>query len=305
MSNFAKKNASMTSEQQTNNYQLVAKAIEYITSKFNTRSDLNEIADYVQLSRFHFERLFNDWAGTTPKKFLQYISIEHAKNLLNDNQATLFDVDCETGLSHRRRLHDWFITYEEMTPDEYKNGSKCLSINYDFAECPFGNLLVASTSKGVCLMEFYDDETQALNNLKLKFPHARFKQNTDLFQRQALSIFQKDQSNSPKIKLHLKGTAFQLTVWSTILKIPMGKLSTYGTIAEKIGNINASRAVGVAIGNNPIAFLIPCHRVIQSTGNLGGYRWGDIRKSAIIGWECAEIESERIRRQDELINLMK
>jgi len=278
-------------EQQNINYKRIAEAIEYIKLNFKEQPNLDEVAKKVHLSPFHFQRLFSEWAGTTPKKFLQYTSIEHAKKLLKDQQATLFDTALETGLSGTGRLHDLFINIEGMTPAEYKNGAKNLSINYSFAESPFGNLIVASTSKGVCYMAFDDDEANALNDLKQKFPNATFQRKLDLIQQNALFIFQNDWSKLPEIKLHLKGTEFQLKVWETLLKVPMGKLSTYGNIAEKIGNAKASRAVGTAIGSNPVAFLIPCHRVIQSSGNIGGYMWGNTRKTAIIGWESAKTAS--------------
>jgi AraC family transcriptional regulator of adaptative response/methylated-DNA-[protein]-cysteine methyltransferase len=175
-----------------------------------------------------------------------------------------------------------------MTPAEYKNGGKSLLINYSFAESPFGNLIVASTSKGICYMAFDNKESNAFNNLKQKFPNATFQHKRDLTQQNALFLFENDWSKLSEIKLHLKGTDFQLKVWETLLKIPMGQLSTYGKIADQIGNPNASRAVGTAIGNNPVALLIPCHRVIQSSGNIGGYMWGSTRKTAIIGWEGAK-----------------
>lgn len=276
--------------QQQINYNRIAEAIEYIKTNFKDQPNLDEVAEQVHLSPFHFQRLFSEWAGTTPKKFLQYTSIEHAKKLLTEQQATLFDTAFETGLSGTGRLHDLFVNIEGMTPAEYKNGARNLFINYSFAESPFGNLIVASTPKGVCYMAFDDDEANALNNLKQKFPNATFQRKLDLIQQNALFIFQNDWSKLPEIKLHLKGTDFQLKVWETLLKIPMGKLSTYGSIAEEIGNTNASRAVGTAIGSNPVAFLIPCHRVIQSSGNIGGYMWGSTRKTAIIGWESAKTD---------------
>ncbi|MDE1192691.1 MAG: methylated-DNA--[protein]-cysteine S-methyltransferase [Arachidicoccus sp.] len=279
-------------EQEHINYDRIAEAIEYIKINFKEQPNLDEIAEKVHLSPFHFQRLFSEWAGTTPKKFLQYISIEHAKKLLSDKQATLFDTAFETGLSGTGRLHDLFVNIEGMTPAEYKNGGKNLSVNYSFAESPFGNLIVASTPKGVCYMAFEDDEAEAVNNLTKKFPNATFQRKLDLIQQSALFIFQNDWSKLPQIKLHLKGTDFQVKVWETLLKIPMGQLSTYGNIAEKIGNPNASRAVGTALGSNPVAFLIPCHRVIQSSGNVGGYMWGETRKTAIIGWEGARTNSE-------------
>ncbi len=273
-------------DQQLFNYQRVVKAIEYIKNNFKKQPHLDEVASSVNLSPFHFQRIFSEWAGTTPKKFLQYISIEYAKSLLKDPQVTLFDTAIETGLSGTGRLHDLFINIEGMTPAEYKNGAKNLEINYSFSESPFGNLIVASTKKGICYMAF--EENEIIDDLIFKFPNATFHHKSDLIQQNALLIFQNDWSKLAEIKLHLKGTDFQLKVWETLLKIPMGKLTTYGNIAEQIGNSNASRAVGTAIGNNPVAFLIPCHRVIQSTGNLGGYMWGETRKSAIIGWEGAK-----------------
>ncbi len=276
-------------EQQQINFQKIAESIEFIKSNFKSQPSLDDIAEHVHLSPFDFQRLFSEWIGTTPKKFLQYTSIEHAKKLLITNQATLFDTAIETGLSSTGRLHDLFINIEGMTPAEYKNGGKNLFINYSFAESPFGNLFVASTNKGLCYMSF--DDNSSLNDLKAKFPNASFQQNLDLIQKNALCIFQNDWSKLSTIKLHLKGTDFQLKVWETLLKIPMGRLSTYGQIAMQIGNTNASRAVGTAIGSNPIAFLIPCHRVIQSSGNIGGYMWGSTRKSAIIGWESAKLDT--------------
>lgn len=279
-------------EQEQINYNRIAEAIDYIKSNFKEQPNLDEVAEKVHLSPFHFQRLFTEWAGTTPKKFLQYISIEHAKKLLTHQQATLFDTAFEAGFSSPSRLHDLFVNIEGMTPSEYKNGGKNLSINYSFAESPFGNLIVASTLKGVCYMAFEDDEEKAMNDLKEKFPNATFQRKLDLLQQNALFIFQNDWSKLSEIKLHLKGTDFQLKVWETLLKIPMGQLSTYGNIAAQIGNPNASRAVGTAIGSNPIAFLIPCHRVIQSSGIFGGYMWGNTRKTAIIGWEGAKTNSE-------------
>jgi AraC family transcriptional regulator of adaptative response/methylated-DNA-[protein]-cysteine methyltransferase len=272
-------------EQQQVNYYRVAEAIDYIKRNFKEQPNLDEVASEVHLSPFHFQRLFREWAGTTPKKFLQYISIEYAKKMLAGPHATLFDTAFETGLSSTGRLHDLFVNIEGMTPAEYKNGGRNLSVNYSFAESPFGNLIVASTSKGVCYMAFDEDEIKALNDLRLKFPNARFERKLDLIQQNALFIFQKDWSKLSEIKLHLKGTDFQLKVWETLLKIPMGQLTTYGTVAEQIGNAHASRAVGTAIGGNPVAYLIPCHRVIRSSGDIGGYMWGNTRKAAIIGWE--------------------
>ena len=175
-----------------------------------------------------------------------------------------------------------------MSPGEYKNGGEDLRINYSFAESPFGNILVASTPKGICHLAFADDEAKALKVLQNMFPKATYRQMVDMTQQNVLYIFTHDWSQLSQIKLHLKGTAFQLKVWEALLKIPMGRLATYGGIASQIQHPNASRAVGAAIGDNPVAFLIPCHRVIQSSGVIGQYHWGAVRKTAMIGWEAAQ-----------------
>ena len=276
----------MTSQEQTN-YSRIAEAINYIKSNFKSQPDLEEVAQKINVSPFHFQRLFTDWAGVSPKKFLQFITVEHAKKMLKENGATLFETAFETGLSGTGRLQDLFINIEGMTPGEYKNGGENLSINYSFAESPFGNILAASTPKGICYMAFADNEKEALDALQKKFPKAAYRQMVDLAQQNVLYIFTHDWSKLNQVKLHLKGTEFQLKVWETLLKIPAGQLTTYGSIAKQIQTPNASRAVGTAIGDNPAAFLIPCHRIIQSTGVFGQYHWGSTRKTAMIGWEAA------------------
>ncbi|MDV7697232.1 methylated-DNA--[protein]-cysteine S-methyltransferase [Chryseobacterium soli] len=275
-------------------YNRIAQAIEYIQSNFKLQPSLEEVAEKIHLSPAHFQKIFTDWAGTSPKKFLQFISLEHAKNLLKEEKASLFDTAYETGLSSTSRLHDLFVNIEGMSPAEYKNGGKSLNINYSFSESPFGNVIAASTEKGICYMAFENDKETALGNLKSKFPNASFFEKQDELQKNALSIFNTDWTKLNTVKLHLKGTDFQLKVWESLLSIPMGKLSTYGNLAEKIGNSKASRAVGTAIGSNPVAFLIPCHRVIQSSGTIGGYMWGSERKQLIIGWESSHVYSENL-----------
>ena len=271
-------------------YERIKKAIEFIQANFQQQPDLDAVAKEVYLSPFHFQRLFKDWAGVSPKKFLQYISLQHAKKLLHEH--TVSDTAYETGLSGSSRLHDLFISIEGMTPGEYKNGGEQLQINYSFAETPFGNIIVASTAKGICHLAFADDEKEALLLLQMQFPNAHFRQVVDTIQQNALFIFTQDWKDLSKIKLHLKGTPFQIKVWEALLKIPMGDVSTYSGIANTINNPNASRAVGTAIGDNPVAFLIPCHRVIRSTGDFGQYHWGNIRKTAMIGWEAAKTNPE-------------
>lgn len=276
-------------EQEYINYNRIAEAINYIQQNFTEQPTLDEIAKEVHLSPYHFQRLFTEWAGVSPKKFLQYISLQHAKQILNNTQSTLFDTAYQTGLSGTGRLHDLFVKIEGMTPGEYKNKGENLSINYSYEESLFGKILVASTTKGICYMGFSDEKNIAFSELEKRFPKANFIQQTDEIQQNALLIYTQDWSKINQIKLHLKGTDFQLKVWEALLKIPMGNLATYGNIAKEIQKPNASRAVGTALGSNPIAYLIPCHRGIQSTGIFGGYMWGTIRKTAIIGWEASKL----------------
>lgn len=275
-------------EQEYINYTRIAEAIEYIRQNHTKQPNLEVIAKKVHLSPFHFQKMFTDWAGVSPKKFLQFISVQHSKKILNNSQTTLFETAYKTGLSGTGRLHDLFVKIEGMTPGEYKNKGDKLTINYSFAESLFGRILVASTHKGICYMGFSDDKQISFLELEERFPKANFIQKKDEIQQNALQIYTQDWSKINKIKLHLKGTDFQLKVWETLLKIPTGNLATYGNIANLIQKPKASRAVGTAIGNNPIAFLIPCHRVIQSTGVIGGYMWGTTRKTVIIGWEASK-----------------
>ncbi|MES2428920.1 MAG: methylated-DNA--[protein]-cysteine S-methyltransferase [Bacteroidota bacterium] len=270
-------------------YNRIAQAIAYLRLNYKRQPTLEEAAEHVNLSPFHFQRMFKDWAGVTPKQFLQYLSIEHAKAILKDKQASLFETAYETGLSGTGRLHDLFIKIEGMTPGEYKNGGEDLNINYSFAETPFGTIIVASTTKGICYMAFADgNNDDAFVELQKRFPNAAYHQFLDAIQQNAVYIFTQDWSKLSDIKLHLKGTPFQLKVWETLLKVPMGGLITYGTLAGDLQNPNAGRAVGSAVGDNPVAFLIPCHRVIRSTGEIGQYHWGSQRKTAMIGWEAAK-----------------
>ena len=278
--------------QEKTNFSRIEEAIGFITGNFKSQPSLDEIAEQVHLSPFHFQRLFTDWAGVSPKKFLQYISIDHAKKMLSEH-ASLMDTAFETGLSGTGRLHDLFIKIEGMTPGEYKNGGENLSINYSYAESPFGNIIVATTTKGICHISFADSEAEGLDGLRKAFPNAVYTHKLDLIQQNALYIFTHDWNKLHEIKLHLKGTEFQLKVWETLLKIPSGRLSSYGNIAKQLQQPTASRAVGSAVGDNPVAFLIPCHRVIQSTGGFGQYHWGANRKTAMIGWEAAYTDTNK------------
>lgn len=277
-------------------YERIEKAISYINQHFRKQPDLDEVAKQIYLSPFHFQRLFKKWAGVTPKKFLQYISLEHAKQLLQQKHS-LANVSFETGLSGTSRLHDLFISIEGMTPGEYKNEGENLQIKYSFAETFFGDVLIASTNKGICHISFAKNQEEELMALRSLFSKALFIQKTDLHQQNALQVFKNvpiaiGRKDLEKIKLHLKATPFQVKVWEALLKIPFASVSSYASIAQDIQLPKASRAVGTAIANNPVAFLIPCHRVIRSTGLIGEYHWGSTRKTAIIGWEGAQSFSE-------------
>lgn len=279
----------MAGRQQTD-YQRIEKAIAYINANFRQQPSLETVAAAVNLSPFHFQRLFTEWAGVSPKKFTQYMSLDYAKSLLANRQGSLLDTAYETGLSGTGRLHDLFVNIEGMTPGEYKSRGMGLVINYHFEDSLFGKMIVASTDKGVCYMAFENDENLALTELKSRLPNANYRLATDEFQQNALRIFRQDWNQLEQIKLHLAGTPFQLKVWESLLNIPSGGLTTYGDIAKELDKPKASRAVGTAVGANPVSFLIPCHRVIQGSGKLGGYRWGVDRKSAMIGWEAAQLD---------------
>ncbi|NCI46429.1 methylated-DNA--[protein]-cysteine S-methyltransferase [Sediminibacterium soli] len=274
--------------QQQLDYNRIASAIGFFRQHHRSQPRLEDAAAHVHLSTFHFQRMFTSWAGVSPKQFLQYLTADYARGMLKNTAASLADTAWESGLSGAGRLHDLFIKMEGMTPGEYKNGGASLTIQYSFADSPFGKILVAATSRGICHMSFADqDPQQALDALRADFPNAAYLQVVDRIQQNALFIFSQDWRRLDTIRLHLKGTDFQIRIWETLLKIPAGGLTTYGNLATLAGNPGASRAVGSAVAANPVAFLIPCHRVIRSTGDTGQYHWGSTRKHAMIGWEAA------------------
>lgn len=273
------------------NFERIRNAIEYIDRNYLAQPDLDEVASFVHLSPYHFQRLFTEWAGVSPKKFLQYISLGHAKKLLRERKSSLLDTAYEAGLSGTGRLHDLFIGIEGMTPGEFKNGGANLAINYSMTGSPFGNVLVASTAKGICHLAFADDPQAAFTELTAIFPNAHFIRQSDIIQDNALNLLAGSGTKHPLVKLHIKGTAFQLKVWEALLRIPMGSVTSYSNLAGTIGKPHAARAVGTAVANNRVAFLIPCHRVIQSTGAFGQYRWENSRKKALIGWESCIINN--------------
>lgn len=276
----------MNMKQQEIYYNQIARAIEYIDGHRREQPTLGMVAAEIGMSPFHFQRIFKEWAGITPKQFLQYLNAGYAKRMISETRASLFDTAHEVGLSGTSRLHDLFVTIEGMTPGEYRNGGRSLIINYSYAATPFGDILIASTPKGICFMEFADDHALALDALKSKFYNAQFVQFCDAIQQNALFIFTQDWSRINEIKLHLRCTPFQMKVWETMLKVPCGGMTTYGDIAASIEEPEAARAVGSAVAANPVALLIPCHRVIRSTGDFGNYHWGSVRKQAILGWEA-------------------
>ncbi|MFK8161961.1 MAG: bifunctional transcriptional activator/DNA repair enzyme AdaA [Lewinella sp.] len=272
----------------SHNYHRIASAIKYLNANFRAQPSLDEIAAHVHLSPFHFQRLFKEWAGVSPKKFLQFLSIEYAKDLLRGGSPPLSEAAYHTGLSGTGRLHDLFINIEAMTPAEYRNGGAGLRIEYSLHHSAFGQLFIAATGKGICQLVFAEDEVIALADLRLLFPNALCTRAPAQKHAAIANIFDPEIATPSAMRLHLKGTPFQLKVWQALLRIPSGNLSTYGQLAKDIEQPGASRAVGTAIGKNPVAFLIPCHRVIRASGVTGGYRWGPVRKQAIIGWEGAQ-----------------
>jgi AraC family transcriptional regulator, regulatory protein of adaptative response / methylated-DNA-[protein]-cysteine methyltransferase len=271
-------------------YERVEKAIDYIEAHFKQRPALPDIADHVHLSPFHFERLFVRWAGTTPQRFMRYLTTDYAKTLL-DQRHNLIDVADAVGLSGPSRLHDLFVTFEGLSPGEYKQGGVGLTINYGFHATPFGACLLALTARGICSLTFQEktDHANALADLKTKWPRAVFQEDMAITSNVIGQIFDPKADRTKPFHLLVRGTNFQIKVWEALLKIPAGQVADYGSIARQIGAPGAVRAVGTACGSNPVALLIPCHRVLQRTGGIGGYRWGTSRKRAILGWEAAQL----------------
>ena len=267
-------------------YERIAEAISYIADNVADQPSLEEIATHVHLSPYHFQRLFCRWAGTTPKRFLQVMTLEQGKKRLND-AGSLLDISNSLGLSSSSRLHDHFITLEAVTPGEYKNKGKGLEIEYGLHSSPFGVLFIAMTKRGVCRAAFVDanDIAEHLMDLQKTWPLALLSKNEDATQHIIDVMFGDVAIADRPLSLHIAGTNFQIAVWKALLLIPPGSITSYSQVATTIGRPQSSRAVGNAIAANPVAFLIPCHRVIQQSGALGGYRWGSTRKRAIQWWE--------------------
>ncbi len=269
-------------------YSTIAKALAYIQENRKNQPGLDEIAKHLHMSPFHFQRIFSEWAGVSPKQFLQYINVTHAKELLK-KQNSILGAAYTTGLSGSGRLHDLFVKLEGMTPGEYKNGGKYLEICYSFGNSRFGDYLVASTSQGVCNLFFYEESREkALREVQAQWPQAKLTEQETPLHTNVKRFFENKLENKAVIPLHLKGTPFQLKIWEALLQIPEGQLQSYTDIATTVGKPEHRRAAGTAIAKNPVGFLIPCHRVIRSMGIVGKYRWGSTRKTAMIGWEAAQ-----------------
>ncbi|MBW3832217.1 bifunctional transcriptional activator/DNA repair enzyme AdaA [Aeromonas hydrophila] len=272
-------------------YARIADAIRFIASQVTRQPTLDEIAAHVHLSPFHFQRLFSRWAGVTPKRYLQVLTLERAKALLQESRP-LLEVADTLGLSSGSRLYDHFVQLEAVTPGEYKQRGAGLVIDHGVHDTPFGQAFVALTPRGVCNFSFLDDQVpQApLAALAHNWPEAELREAPSRTQNVINTMFDSSKAPDRPISLHVSGTNFQISVWRALLQIPPAKVVSYAQVASAVGNPKAARAVGLAVGANPVALMIPCHRVIQQNGKLGGYHWGETRKQAIHAWEAARYE---------------
>ena len=276
--------------QESTDFQRIEQAIRFIETNVTVQPSLDQIAEAVQLSRYHFDRLFKRWAGITPIQFLHFLTLEYTKQKLMES-GSILETSLDAGLSGPGRLHDLFVTFEAMTPGDYKKRGHGLVISYGICNSPFGECLLAATKRGICYMGFITKENRAdiLDQLYDNWPKAVFTEDPAY----ACGIVHRIFSNHGKrtdspFHLHLTGTNFQINVWKALLAIPEGALVTYRDIAAYIGHPSAVRAAAHAIAVNPVAYLIPCHRVITKSGNIHNYRWGAARKKALIGWEAAK-----------------
>lgn len=274
--------------QEVIDYNRIEKAIHFIEQNFQQQPSLKEIADHVALSEFHFNRLFSKWAGTSPQRFMRFLTKEFAKEKLAQSD-NLLDATFEAGLSSTSRLHDLFVSYEAMTPAEFKAKGEGLTIHYGIHETPFGECLIAVTDRGITDLRFLENEAkeEVIKQLKEDFAKAEIIFDNSFTKPFIEQIFYEAENSDTPITLLLRGTNFQIKVWEALLKIPFGQMVSYDKIAQAIGKPSAHRAVGTAIGINRLGYIIPCHRVLQKVGGIGGYRWGTARKKAILGWEMA------------------
>jgi AraC family transcriptional regulator of adaptative response/methylated-DNA-[protein]-cysteine methyltransferase len=281
------------------NYQRIEQAIHYLEKNFQRQPELDEVAEVVHLSPFHFQRLFTEWAGISPKRFLQFLTVDFLKSKLQESK-NLVEVAEAAGLSSQSRVYDLFTTLEAVTPQEYKQSGSGIRIEYGIHNTPFGDVLIGITERGVCWLSFIntdEDPRYELEKMKEHWHNSVFHQDqllTELFVNKIFSNksrLQTEPKEPDKIHLFVKGTNFQIKVWEALLKLPLGNVTTYQDIATHIHNPKAMQAVGSAVGANHIAYLIPCHRVIRKDGVLGDYRWNATRKKSIIGWEMATTEA--------------
>ncbi len=272
-------------------YARIADAIRFIASQVARQPTLDEIAAHVHLSPFHFQRLFSRWAGVTPKRYLQVLTLERAKALLQESRP-LLEVADTLGLSSGSRLYDHFVQLEAVTPGEYKQRGAGLVIDHGVHDTPFGQAFVALTPRGVCNFSFLDDQAPEapLSALARRWPEAELREAPSHTQSVIHTMFDGSKTPDRPLSLHVSGTNFQISVWRALLAIPPAKVVSYAQVASAVGNPKAARAVGLAVGANPVALMIPCHRVIQQNGKLGGYHWGETRKQAIHAWEAARYE---------------
>lgn len=275
----------------TGDYQRIEQTIRYLSENFRQQPGLAQIAAQVGLSEFHFQRLFRRWAGVSPKRFLQFLTAEYARGVLQASGSVL-EAAWESGLSGGGRLHDLTVALHAATPGEIKSHGAGLTIRYGFHPTPFGEALIAATNRGICALAFVQgSREEALESVRTPWKNAAFVLDQTGTAVLAERIFSSGkQHNGAPPALHIQGTNFQIKVWQALLCLPPGSAATYGDIAAAIGAPGAARAVGSAVGQNPVAWLIPCHRVIRKTGILGEYRWGAVRKKAMLGWEAAHEE---------------
>ncbi len=275
--------------QLSDDYSRIEQVIYYLEKNAYRQPSLSEIADNIHLSEYHFQRLFTRWVGISPKRFLQFITKEHAKQLLAKS-GSILDVAYQVGLTSPGRLHDLFITWEAVTPGEYKLRGSGLTIYYGFHSTPFGEILLGSTERGICNLSFVSPGGQAdsLVSLHKNWPKASLVEDPSVTQPLVGQIFHSANQTIKDLHLYLSGSNFQLKVWEALLRIPSGNVVSYRDVASYLKAPNASRAVGNALANNPVAVLIPCHRVINSLGEFGHYHYGDARKVALLGWEMSK-----------------
>jgi AraC family transcriptional regulator of adaptative response/methylated-DNA-[protein]-cysteine methyltransferase len=267
----------------------VAQAIRFLCARAREQPSLGEVAAQAGVSEFHFQRIFQKWAGISPKRFLQFLTLREAKDLLLESRSVL-EASLELGLSSPSRLHDLFVNVERMTPGQFKQRARGLTLDWAVAETPFGPALLAALEGRLCALSFLADADPdlALADLEARWPRARFRQAPEALAPFVAALEQRLRGGPPEpLALALKGTPFQLRVWEALLLIPEGRVLAYGDLARQLGEPGASRAVGAAVGQNPVGYLIPCHRVIQASGALGDYHWGPERKRAILALERA------------------